>query len=59
MLRVPNDLNDKDVREEYIKNHINWFLKNHPDRVDAFLEDVVHKYSKKGVRQEVIEQSLF
>ncbi|MBR5958378.1 MAG: hypothetical protein IKZ99_08450, partial [Salinivirgaceae bacterium] len=46
MLRVPNDLNDVDVRNEYISNHINWFLKNHPDRIDSFMEDVRTKYPK-------------
>ena len=44
MLRVPNDFNDAEIREEYIDNHINWFLKNHPDRIDSFLEDVKTKY---------------
>lgn len=48
MLRVPNDLNDPQIRNEYIRNHINWFLKNHPDRINAFLDDVKAKYSKKA-----------
>lgn len=47
MLRVPNDLNDAKNRNEYIKKHIDWFLKNHPDRVTSFLEDVNTKYSNK------------
>lgn len=47
MLRVPNDLNDAKTRNEYIKKHIDWFLKNHPDRVTSFLEDVNTKYSNK------------
>ena len=47
MLRVPNDLNDPVVRKEYIGNHIKWFLKNHPDRVGKFLDEVKAKYSKK------------
>ena len=47
MLRVPNDLNDKNIREEYVKNHIKWFLKNHPDRINTFLNDVKEKYAKK------------
>lgn len=50
MLRVPNDLNDVDVRNEYIINHINWFLKNHPDRIDSFMEDVRTKYPKNQNR---------
>ncbi len=48
MLRIPNDLNDIKIRNEYIKNHIKWFLKNHPDRVNAFLDDVKAKYAKKA-----------
>lgn len=47
MLRVPNDLNDAKTRNEYIKKHIDWFLKNHHDRVTSFLEDVNTKYSNK------------
>ncbi|MCR5663075.1 MAG: site-specific DNA-methyltransferase [bacterium] len=44
MKRVPNDLNDAVYREEYIKNHINWFLRNHPDAVDEFMQEVRTKY---------------
>ena len=51
MLRVPNDLNDSMIRNEYIANHIKWFLKNHPDRIDAFLDNVKTKYSKKTSSQ--------
>ncbi len=44
MKRVPNDLNDAAYREEYIRNHIDWFLKNHPDAVDEFLQEARRKY---------------
>ena len=47
MLRVPNDLNDIAIREEYIRNHVQWFLRHHPDRIKVFLEEVRAKYSKK------------
>lgn len=47
MKRVPNDLNDENIRVEYIKNHIKWFLKNHPDAIEEFLEEVKLKYSDK------------
>lgn len=47
MLRVPNDLNDFKIRKEYIQNHVDWFLRNHPDRIPAFLNDVKEKYSHK------------
>lgn len=54
MLRVPNDLNDKTIRDEYIQNHIKWFLKNHPDRITTFLEDVKEKYSKTMKKQQTV-----
>ena len=47
MKRIPNDLNDDSIREEYIKNHIKWFLKNHPDAIPDFMEEVKAKYSSK------------
>ncbi len=47
MKRLPSDLNDKNIREEYIKNHIKWFLKNHPDVIDEFLSQVKTKYNNK------------
>ena len=47
MKRIPNDLNDSKIRDEYIKNHIKWFLKNHPDAINDFIEEVKKKYSSK------------
>lgn len=47
MKRVPNDLNDATIREEYIENHIEWFLKNHSDAVSEFMEEVRKKYGSK------------
>lgn len=47
MKRVPNDLNDASIREEYIKNHIEWFLKNHPDAISEFMQEVKEKYGAK------------
>lgn len=47
MKRVPNDLNDGDIRREYIGNHIEWFLKNHSDVVDDFKKEVCKKYEAK------------
>lgn len=46
MKRVPNDLNDVTIREEYIRNHIKWFLGNHPDAIAQFLEEVDKKYPR-------------
>ena len=47
MKRVPNDLNDAETRIEYIQNHIKWFLKNHPDAIEEFIDDVKDKYFDK------------
>lgn len=47
MKRVPNDLNDAEIREKYIKDHIDWFLKNHQDAIDDFMKGVKEKYYDK------------
>ncbi len=48
MLRVPNDLNNKEIREEYIRNHIDWFLSNHESDRKQFLDNVYEKYGKEN-----------
>ena len=42
--RVPNDLNDPNIRKEYLKNHIKWFLKNHESSIQDFRQAVLEKY---------------
>lgn len=49
MKRCPNDLNDAKIRIDYIENHIKWFLKNHPDAINEFLEEVKAKYLIKMI----------
>ena len=44
MKRVPNDLRDPDIRDEYLKNHVNWFLKNHENEIDVFMKAIKEKY---------------
>ncbi|MCD7856692.1 MAG: hypothetical protein LUG55_02625 [Clostridiales bacterium] len=44
MKRVPNDLNDDAVREEYLNDHLVWFLSNHPDAEPEFWGAVQEKY---------------
>lgn len=44
MARVPNDLRKPEVRQEYLTNHINWFLHNHENEIDAFSSAVEEKY---------------
>lgn len=48
MMRVPNDLNDSELRNEYIRNHIEWFLKNHPNEIENFKRRVNEKYGHKN-----------
>ncbi|MDR2140448.1 MAG: site-specific DNA-methyltransferase [Deltaproteobacteria bacterium] len=53
MIRVPNDLNDEKIRREYINNHIEWFLKYHPETTKKFLDSVKDKYSTKYMQQKL------
>ncbi len=39
--RVPNDLYDKQVRMNYVSNHIHCFLKNHNNSIGLFIESVI------------------
>ena len=47
MYRIPNDLNNEEYRQEYIKNHIEWFLHNHENMIGQFMKEVEQKYTKK------------
>ena len=49
MKRCPNDLNDANIRIEYRRNHIEWFLKNHQDAIPEYLEEVKDKYFMKMI----------
>lgn len=44
MERVPNDLRKPQIRDEYLANHISWFLKNHENAIDVFTKAVKEKY---------------
>ncbi|MGE0083758.1 MAG: site-specific DNA-methyltransferase [Desulfococcaceae bacterium] len=44
MERVPKDLNDSAVRQEYLQNHILWFLRNHSGAVLNFAKTVKDMY---------------
>lgn len=52
MLRVPNDLNDPKIREEYFSNHINWFLHNHTSSIEKFINAFISKYHQKISEEE-------
>lgn len=47
MSRIPNDLNDPKIREEYLKNHEKWFLNNHPVALEKFYQEAKEKYNYK------------
>ncbi len=61
MERVPNDLNDEQIREEYLANHVEWFLKNHNGASDIFYSEVAKKYGLKKVKSKAkaVQESLF
>jgi len=44
MKRIPLDLNNPETREEYIQNHIKWFLANHPTDIKTFKKEVARVY---------------
>ena len=50
MERVPFDLRDPEIREEYLKNHENWLLKNHPESVEKFRKEVNKLYEVSKVK---------
>ncbi len=61
MERVPNDLRKPEIRDEYLENHINWFLKNHENALEVFKKAVNEKYgiSLKNNSKEVEQEELF
>ena len=44
MERIPNDLRRSEIRDEYLQNHIKWFLKNQKNATKEFLKKVKQKY---------------
>jgi DNA modification methylase len=44
MKRIPNDLNDPEIREDYKANHKRWFLSHHQHEHDLFDEEFRKKY---------------
>ncbi|WAR45612.1 DNA-methyltransferase [Methylomonas rapida] len=57
MERVPFDLRNHSIREEYLNNHKRWFLKNHENAIKEFEKSVELLYPSKSV--EPIQTSLF
>jgi DNA modification methylase len=55
MKRVPNDLNNEEIRNDYLNNHTKWFLNHHEDAINDFQKEVDKKYGHKktkGSKQE-------
>lgn len=46
--RVPFDLRNKEIREEYLNNHIEWFLAHHNGSVDKFKQAVKELYGNSN-----------
>jgi DNA modification methylase len=47
MERVPLDLRDKTIRDEYLKNHVIWFLKRHENALEEFYAEVKAVYGDR------------
>lgn len=50
MKRVPNDLNNEEIREDYLVNHTKWFLNHHEDAINDFEKEVDKKYGHKKTK---------
>ena len=59
MERIPNDLNNIQIREDYFKNHLVWFLKNHQNREGKFREDAEKKYADRLMKYKKPMPTLF
>lgn len=58
MERVPNDLRKPEIRDEYLENHIHWFLNNHENALEVFKKAVKEKYGVEvGSRSNEKKQS--
>ena len=40
MKRIPFDLRDPELRQEYMNNHKHWFLKNHESEIEKFENEI-------------------
>lgn len=59
MERVPFDLRDDKIREEYLKNHVNWFLQHHNSSIEVFHKSVDELYGdriKKQIKKDYKEE---
>lgn len=49
MLRIPADLRNREIRNAYLANHFNWFLKNHPSSLPEFYKSISDLYGKEAL----------
>jgi len=47
------------VREEYLRNHLSWFLANHQNREEKFWDDVNKKYASRPAKSRKLLPELF
>ena len=59
MERIPLDLRRTEIRESYIKNHAQWFLKNHEGSIETFRKSVQEMYGSDALPKESIAQTTF
>jgi hypothetical protein len=62
MKRIPNDLNDRKIRQEYRLNHQQWFLSHHEQEIAAFEAEFSKKYPDHDAREsnaKVSQTTLF
>jgi len=50
MERVPNDLRKPEIRQEYLANHLKWFLENHDNAIEVFKKSVKEKYGEHACK---------
>ncbi len=59
MERVPLDMRDKTIREEYLQNHVKWFLKGHANALPDFISAVKEVYGERhDFEEELYVQQL-
>lgn len=58
MSRIPNDLNDDDMRNKYFENHQRWFLNNHPDALERFKKEAFEKYKYTNNKKRTEQQNF-
>jgi site-specific DNA-methyltransferase (adenine-specific) len=51
MERLPMELRDEAIRNEYLQNHIEWFLKNHNGSIEKFKHSMKEMYGNKNDMQ--------